>query len=113
MRRRRLITASGQPSSLGRSHQCCDMFEMRMRDTPLPSRLPRLVFSTSVGVTVLAVLSYVASGNTLMHHYRTGTVQRDSSPTWFWWIVVVQGLTAVALAVIAHVGWRSLHGAAA
>jgi len=44
-------------------------------------------------------LSYLLSGNTLMHHYSTGTVQRDSSPSWFWWIVVVQAVAASIAAI--------------
>jgi hypothetical protein len=44
-------------------------------------------------------LAYLVSGNTLMHHYRTGTIQRESSPTAFWCIVLVQiGLAAVLFA---------------
>ena len=55
-------------------------------------------------------LSYFISGNTLMHHYSTGTVQRDTSPTWFWRIVVVQALIAFVLAIVAYANWIALHG---
>jgi hypothetical protein len=55
-------------------------------------------------------LSFVVSGNTLMHHYRTGTVQRATSPAWFRWIVTVQSLIAVVLLVIGCVQWSKLYG---
>jgi hypothetical protein len=55
-------------------------------------------------------LSFIASGNTLMHHFRTGTVQRASDPVWFWSIVTAQLVIAVALVVIGCLNWRSLHG---
>jgi hypothetical protein len=44
-------------------------------------------------------LAYLVSGNTLMHHYSTGTIQRKSSPIAFWCILLVQvGLAAVLFA---------------
>jgi hypothetical protein len=67
-----------------------------------------------LGVLLAALaLSFVVSGNTLMHHYRTGTVQRATEPTWFWWIVKVQSLIAVVLLVIGCVQWIRLYGWAA
>ena len=45
-------------------------------------------------------LSFVISGDTLMHHYRTRTVQRDADPVWFWCIVAVQSLIALGLLVV-------------
>jgi hypothetical protein len=64
------------------------------------------------GAVLLAIvtLSFVVSGNTLMHHYRTGTVQRATDPTWFWWIVTVQSLIVVVLLVFGCVQWSKLHG---
>jgi uncharacterized membrane protein YhdT len=53
-----------------------------------------LYFATLLLVLALA---YLVSGNTLMHHYRTGTVQRESNPTTFWCIVFVQLGLAVVL----------------
>jgi len=64
-------------------------------------------FAALVGTLTL---SYVVSGNTLMHHYRTGTVQRGTSPAWFWWIIIVQTLIALALAAIAYVNRNAMHG---
>ena len=55
-----------------------------------------LYFATLLLVLALA---YLVSGNTLMHHYRTGTIQRESSPTTFWCIVFVQLGLAAALFV--------------
>jgi hypothetical protein len=55
-------------------------------------------------------LSFVISGNTLMHHYRTGTVQRATDPTWFWWIISVQFVIAAVLVVIGCVQWSKLYG---
>jgi hypothetical protein len=62
--------------------------------------------------TVLAVitLSFVVSGNTLMHHYRPGTVQRATDPTWFWSIVIVQAVIALVLAIVGFGNWSTLHG---
>lgn len=54
-------------------------------------------------------VSFVISGNTLMHHYRTGTVQRETDPRWFWSIVVAQALVALGLAFVAYINWRALH----
>jgi hypothetical protein len=50
-------------------------------------------------------LSYVVSGNTLMHHLRTGTVQRASDPKWFWGVVIVQEVIAVSLAAVGYFNW--------
>ena len=55
-------------------------------------------------------LSFVISGNTLMHHYRTGTVQRATDPVWFWWIIAVQSSIAAALFVVGCVQWSRIHG---
>jgi hypothetical protein len=56
------------------------------------------------------VLSFVVSGNTLMHHYRTGTVQRATDPGWFWGIVTVQSLIAAALLIFGCAQWSKLYG---
>ena len=49
---------------------------------------------------LVLALAYLVSGETLMHHYRTGTIQRESSPTTFWCIVFVQlGLAAVLFVI--------------
>jgi uncharacterized membrane protein len=53
-----------------------------------------LYFATLLLVLALA---YLVSGNTLMHHYRTGTIQRESSPTTFWCIVLAHLGLAAAL----------------
>jgi len=53
-----------------------------------------LYFATLLLVLALA---YLVSGNTLMHHYHTGTIQRESSPTTFWCIVFVQLTLAAVL----------------
>jgi hypothetical protein len=66
-----------------------------------------LYFSVLLGAVTL---SFVISGNSLMHHYRTGTVQRETDPVWFWSIVVAQALVALGLAAVAYVNWRALHG---
>jgi hypothetical protein len=66
-----------------------------------------LYFATLVAVVTL---SFVISGNTLMHHYRTGTVRRATSPAWFWSIVIVQTLVALGLAVVGFVNWSGLPG---
>jgi hypothetical protein len=55
-------------------------------------------------------LSFVISGNTLMHHYRTGTVQRATDPGWFWWIVSVQSIIGAVLFVIGCVQWSKMYG---
>ncbi len=54
------------------------------------------------GGALLAIVtaSYVISGDTMMHHYRTGTVQRASEPRWFWMIVKVQSGVAALLLLI-------------
>ena len=66
-----------------------------------------LYFATFLAVMTL---SFVVSGNTLMHHYRTGTVQRATDPTWFWSIVIVQAVIAAALLVVGFRNWNTLHG---
>jgi hypothetical protein len=60
----------------------------------------------------LAILtvSFVISGNTLMYHFRTGTVQRATDPAWFWWIVGVQSLIAVVLLIVASVNLNKFYG---
>jgi hypothetical protein len=55
-------------------------------------------------------LSFVISGDTLMHHVRTGTVRRASDPLWFWSIVTAQSTIAAILIVIGYLKWKSLHG---
>jgi hypothetical protein len=55
-------------------------------------------------------LSFVISGNTLMHHYRTGTVQRATDPVWFWRIVTVQSVMAGLLLFFGFVSWSNLNG---
>jgi hypothetical protein len=55
-------------------------------------------------------LSFVISGNTLMHHYRTGTVQRVTDPVWFWWIIAVQSSAAAVLFVFGCVQWSKMYG---
>ncbi len=55
-------------------------------------------------------LSFVISGNTLMHHYRTGTVQRATNPVWFWWIIAVQSIIAAVLLAIGCVQWSKMYG---
>jgi hypothetical protein len=61
---------------------------------------------------LLAVLtlSFVISGNTLMHHYRTGTVQRATDPVWFWRIVTAQSVIAGLLFFFGLVSWSNLNG---
>ena len=61
---------------------------------------------------LLAVLtlSFVISGNTLMHHYRTGTVQRASDPVLFWRIVTAQLVIAGLLFLFGLVSWSNLNG---
>jgi hypothetical protein len=60
-------------------------------------------------LAVLA-LTFVISGNTLMHHYRTGTVQRATDPVWFWCIVAVQSVIAAVLFIIGCIQWGKLYG---
>jgi len=64
---------------------------------------------------LLAVLtlSFVVSGNTLMHHYRTGTVQRATDPVWFWRIVTAQSGIAGLPLLFGLVSWSKLSGGAA
>lgn len=62
----------------------------------------------AVLLSVLA-LSFVVSGNTLMHHHRTGTIQRDTDPVSFWWIVGVQVAVAAILLVVGCVQWAGLY----
>lgn len=59
---------------------------------------------------VVLTLAYIISGNTLMHHYQTGTVQRSTSPRWFWSIVAVHLVIAILLFVLGYVRWRAWHG---
>jgi hypothetical protein len=61
-------------------------------------------------MTPVGIDNLVVSGNTLMHHYRTGTVQRLTDPIWFWCIVGVQSLIAVDLLVVGCVNLRDFHG---
>jgi uncharacterized membrane protein len=55
------------------------------------------------GLLLALTLAYVVSGNTLMHHHRTGTVRRDSSPAAFRSIVLVQLGLAAALLVFGFI----------
>lgn len=66
-----------------------------------------LPFYLAVLLTVLT-FTYIFSGNTLMHHHRTGTVQRTSSPTWFWWIVAGQLVVAIILFLFAYLRWQRM-----
>jgi hypothetical protein len=61
-------------------------------------------------VLAALTLSFVISGNTLMHHYRTGTVQRATDPVWFWRIVIVQSVIAGSLFVFGLAQWGKLIG---
>lgn len=63
---------------------------------------------------LLLVLSiaFVLSGDTLMYHHTTGTIQRATSPVEFWSVVGVQTVLAVVLFVIAAIKWRALYGSA-
>jgi hypothetical protein len=45
-------------------------------------------------------LAYLFSGNTLMHHFRTGTINRRSSPAAYWVVVVVHFALAAVLLVL-------------
>jgi len=58
---------------------------------------------------IALTVSFVISGNTLMHHYRTGTVQRETDPAWFWSIVGAQALIALGLVAVAYIHWTALH----
>jgi len=75
----------------------------------LPSRESSGIVITTYFAILLAVLgvSYIVSGNTLMHDYRPGTVQRRTSPGIFWAIVSGQFVVSVALAIIAYLSSRS------
>lgn len=55
-------------------------------------------------------LSDAIPGNTLIHHHRTGTVERASSPGVFWSVLVVQSLLATVLFVVGFVSWSRWHG---
>ena len=63
----------------------------------------------AVLLTVLTV-SFVISGNTLMHHHRTGTVQRATDPVLFWRIVTIQSVIAGLLFFFGLVSWSNLNG---
>ena len=63
----------------------------------------------AVLLAVLA-LTFVIAGNTLMHHYRNGTVQRATEPVWFWCIVTVQSVIAAVLFVIGCMQWSKVYG---
>ena len=70
-----------------------------------------VILPLALGVFLLLMtLSFVVSGNTLMHHYRTETVQRATDPTVFWWIIKVQSVIAAILLIIGTVQWFKLHG---
>jgi hypothetical protein len=77
-----------------------------------PSHESAVVVLPLYFATLLAALalSFVVSGNTLMHHYRTGTVQRATDPGWFWCIVTVQSLIAAALLILGCMQWSKLYG---
>ena len=57
---------------------------------------------------LVLTLSFVISGNTLMHHYRTGTVQRATDPALFWRIVTAQLVIAGLLFFFGFVSWSNL-----
>jgi multisubunit Na+/H+ antiporter MnhB subunit len=75
----------------------------------LPSRESSGIVVTIYFAVLLAVLSvsYIVSGSTLTHHYRTGTVYRRTNPGTFWAIVAGQLAISAALAVVAYLSWRS------
>lgn len=58
-------------------------------------------------------LAFIVSGNTLMHHHFTGTIQRATDPVSLWCVVGVQLALAAVLAVVALVQWCRLYGSAA
>ena len=58
---------------------------------------------------LVLALAYLVSGNTLMHHYSTGTIQRQSSPIAFWCIVLVQVGIAAVLFTFAFMHLGELH----
>jgi len=58
---------------------------------------------------VVLALSFVLSGNTLMHHYRTGTVQRATDSALFWRIVTAQLVIAGLLFCFGFVSWSKLN----
>jgi MFS family permease len=58
-------------------------------------------------------LAYVLSGNTLMYHYRTGTVQREHSPGTFWSIVAAHLLLVVVFAIVGGGLWVGMRGGTA
>jgi len=66
-----------------------------------------LYFATLLSILTL---SFIISRNTMMHHYRSGTVQPATDPIWLWWIVSVQALIALVLAIVGCVNWIVLHG---
>lgn len=57
--------------------------------------------------------SFVVSGNTLMHHFRTGTVQRVHNPVAFWVIVAVQTFLVLILLFVSYHNWTSWYAGAA
>ena len=59
-----------------------------------------------LGILLAALaLASILSGNTLMHHFRTGTVQRDTSPVTFWCIVIGHIVVAVFLLYLGFARW--------
>jgi hypothetical protein len=56
--------------------------------------------------------AFVSSGDTLMHHHATGTIQRATSPVEFWSVVAVQVVLAFVLLVFAAFKWRGIYGSA-
>lgn len=81
----------------------------------VPSRESAAVVLPLYFAVLLSVmsLSFVVSGNTLMHHHRTGTIARDTDPVSFWWIVWVQVAIAAMLLVVGCVQWAGLYDRAA
>jgi len=76
-----------------------------------PRESAAVVLPIYFAVLLLALaVSFVASGNTLMHHARTGTIQRAADPISFWWVVGVQFTIAAALLVLGCVEWSRLSG---
>lgn len=59
---------------------------------------------------IVLSVSSVVSGDTLMHHHRTGTIQRASSPVEFWCVNAVQIALAAVLLVAGCLRWQALYG---
>jgi hypothetical protein len=76
-----------------------------------PRKFAGVILPIYFAVVLAALtLSFVISGNTLMHHSRTGTVQRATDPVWFWRIVTAQSVIAGLLLFFGLVSWSNLNG---